>query len=461
MSNLLETGEFQQIAFFDPYEGHIRNPGMGIVCMALSDHMVTGYTKEERQKNDLEPPFTWTSAMLEEACQSGLVDNVYIRIGWQDVQQEQGRLDLKEEFIQALSIIRKYQLSWGLRIMSSSPSNPEEHLLPEFVRRQVPMIPIIAKDFYGPQPKFIPSYTEAYLCLWNELTILLAKEFDDDPLLEYVDISGYGLWGEGHHGVPFSDPAQNPDLLPFDERNQIVSRIVQQYRQSFKKTPLVANLVWVQFSAIQQAVAEGIWVRRDAYYQWLQPNEAALGLMRDGGAAMIYETVMPGILIEDSDDPHFRRNFLNEPDKMCDYGANYGVIGFNPRDFTFAAHVYPQLFTAFKERLGYRLRPSIIWKKVKDDHSSLILGIVNDGTTAPPGEVTFCVLTKNDQSKMTISGDRFFGKMQLIELPLPNDAEREVTLTASLDYGKGPKEISFAVAGKEQAPQELTLLLSH
>lgn len=394
MTNLLESGEFQQIAFFDPYKGHIRNPGMGIVCMALSDHMVTGYTKEERQKNDLEPPFAFTSEMLEEACKLGFVDNVYIRVGWRDVQEKQGFLSLSEDFIRALEVIHKYQLTWGLRIMSNSPSNPEEHLLPDFVKRQVPMIPIIAEEFYGPQPKFIPSYTENYLTLWNELTILLAEEFDDDPLLEYVDISGYGLWGEGHHGIHFNDPTQNPDLLSFEERNQIVDRIVRQYRRSFKKTPLVANLVWTQFLAIQQAVADGAWVRRDAYYHWLKPNEAALGLMRNPRAAMIYETVMPGILVEDSDDPHFRRNFLNEPDKICDYGANYGVVGFNPKDFTFAAHVYPGLFEAFKERLGYRLRPSIIWKKRRNKQLSLILGIINDGTTAPPGKITFCVSTK-------------------------------------------------------------------
>lgn len=51
--------------------------------------------------------------------------------------------------------------------------------------------------------------------------------------------------------------------------------------------------------------------------------------------------------------------------------------------------------------------------------------------------------------------------MQLIELPLPEDIEEQVVLTANLDYGKGARKISFAVAGEEQAPQKLILCLSH
>ena len=28
---------------------------------------------------------------------------------------------------------------------------------------------------------------------------LLAGRFDDHPALEFVDVSGYGIWGDGHH----------------------------------------------------------------------------------------------------------------------------------------------------------------------------------------------------------------------------------------------------------------------
>ena len=45
-------GKTEQIAYFDAYHGHIHNPGMGIVSMAVSDHMITGYTKEARTQGD-------------------------------------------------------------------------------------------------------------------------------------------------------------------------------------------------------------------------------------------------------------------------------------------------------------------------------------------------------------------------------------------------------------------------
>lgn len=69
----------QQIAYFvKKYNGHIHNPGMGIISMALSDHMVTGYTIEDRIKADAQPPFDLTREMLQKVTKLPYIDNIYI-----------------------------------------------------------------------------------------------------------------------------------------------------------------------------------------------------------------------------------------------------------------------------------------------------------------------------------------------------------------------------------------------
>lgn len=84
-------GKTEQIAYFDAYHGHIHNPGMGIVSMAVSDHMITGYTKEARTQGDARKPFVLTQKMLDEVAALPYIDNLYIRVGWNDVQKEQGK----------------------------------------------------------------------------------------------------------------------------------------------------------------------------------------------------------------------------------------------------------------------------------------------------------------------------------------------------------------------------------
>ena len=76
-----------QIAYFKAYKGHIHNPGMGIIAMAVSDHMVIGYSEADRAAEDAKPPFSLTREMLQEVTALPYIDNIYIRVGWNDVQK--------------------------------------------------------------------------------------------------------------------------------------------------------------------------------------------------------------------------------------------------------------------------------------------------------------------------------------------------------------------------------------
>ena len=456
---------YEQAAYYAPYKGHIRNPGMGIISMAISDHMVTGYTPQERAENDLKKPFTLTRKMLEEVTALPYIDNLYIRVGWNDVQKEKGKLALIPEFEMAVEAAERAGISWGFRIMQASPSNPTEHLLPDFLADQLPMFPYYDGAVYGPSPRKLPLYTEEYLKYWEEMLVLLGEKYDKCLSLEYADVSGFGLWGEGHHGCrPTPDgPVVDLELGSRERMEEVVERLIGSHKRAFPLTPMVLNLVWSEYRAGAEAIRDGCWVRRDSYYRWFQADQAWYGLHKRPDAAMIFETVMPGIGTQDSEDPAFRRSFLHTPEKMCDYGAAYGIVGFNIPDTLYADHVMPELFETFKNRLGYRLRPSIVWKTQKPDGSgSLVLGMVNDGCANPPGTLLFQAESGENRSSVRVNGGNLGGRMCLVELPLPEGCKDEVTLSLFLEIGKKRRPVRFAADVRDgEAPLELRIRLKH
>lgn len=459
-------GKTEQIAYFDAYHGHIHNPGMGIVSMAVSDHMITGYTKEARIQGDARKPFTLTREMLDEVAALPYIDNLYIRVGWNDVQKEQGKLCLSREFEMAVDTARKNGKSWGFRIMQCSPSNPTEHTLPAFLADKLPMFPFYDGCGYGPQPRKFPLYTEEYLKYWDEMLHLLGEKYDSDPALEYGDLSGFGLWGEGHHGTPVvpGGPVVDVETDTPERTEEVVGKLIRSHQSAFPLTPMVLNLVLSRYKAGQEAIREGCWVRRDSYDQWFEAAEADWGLKKRGDAAMIFETVMPGVLEEDSEDPAFRRSYRRTPNRMCDYGPSYGVVGFNPLDTLHADHMMPELFEPFKNRMGYRLRPSIIWKGERTDGKKcLILGMVNDGTANPPGDILLTAEMEGKKSTVSVNGSCFGDRMHLVELPLPERVvAREVKLSMELKTGEKIRPARFAAETRSgEAPFTLKIQLEH
>lgn len=453
----------EQIAYFKAFKGHIHNPGMGIISMAISDHMVTGYNLTDRSIQDKKPPFSITKQMLKEVTDFGYIDNLYIRVGWNDIQKREGKLDIIPEFEMAIEAAKEAGISWGFRIMQASPSNPDEHLLPAFLEGKLPMRSYYDGAYYGPSPKKLPLYTEEYLKYWGEMLQLLGDKYDSDISLEYGDLSGFGLWGEGHHGCHSKPggPVEDLDVGSKEEIEAVLSRLIQSHKQAFPSTPMVVNLAMAEYQAVQDEVAKGCWVRRDSYYKWFQAEQAECGLQKSGNAAMIFETVAPGLEIEDSVDAAYRHSFFEMPDKMCDYGASYGIVGFNPLDTLYAAHMMPQLYEPFKERVGYRIRPSIVWKVVRNDgKESLALGLVNDGVATPPGAVTITAETNGKKSQCLIEGSELGRKMYLAEIPLPEGYDREVILYMTLTMGKKTYPVRFAAdCGEREAGYNLRIFV--
>src|SRR3989442_12966038 len=68
-----------------------------------------------------------------------------------------------------------------------------------------------------------------------------------------------------------------------------------------------------------------------------------------------------------------------------DIGTNYFGLWTESDNIRRYYEKYPASLRAMEQRLGYRVRPSIIWQRKRYDTMELILGIVNDGVAGGPG----------------------------------------------------------------------------
>ena len=81
-----------KLAFFDPAEGHVPNPGMGIIAFAYSDHMHVGYTMQEWKATESNPPMQLKRETFNKMIAIPYADNIYIRMEWRDIQKEKGKV---------------------------------------------------------------------------------------------------------------------------------------------------------------------------------------------------------------------------------------------------------------------------------------------------------------------------------------------------------------------------------
>jgi hypothetical protein len=184
--------------YFDPAEGAVPNPGMGISGYVVSDHMhVSRGSWDDWRRTSTEPHMTLDRATFDQMLELPHVDSLYFRTEWRDVQRERGKLQIPEAWKWMLEAVEAKDKSWGFRIMNSCPHSTHPNSLPDFLQDRFEMKPYWTKDFVG-GPKYFAYYTNEYLDYWQELLQLLAAEFDHHPRLEYVDVSGYGFWGELH-----------------------------------------------------------------------------------------------------------------------------------------------------------------------------------------------------------------------------------------------------------------------
>lgn len=161
---------------------------------------------------------------------------------WSDLHKGEGVYDWTE-LDELLAALAEHNMGYALRVFPYSTSfirandTPPENYdwTPKFVyEKGAKNIKATVKGNSllesGVQAQ-VPVWDDAvYLKYAKEFATALAKKYDGDPRIEYIDIRTFGEWGEWH--VSNLEGSQMPSL-------EIQKDIIKHYASEFKKTQLV------------------------------------------------------------------------------------------------------------------------------------------------------------------------------------------------------------------------------
>lgn len=433
----------RHIAYFDPAPEPVPNPGQGLCLYVHSDHMYLEPTKPHAR-------LTVDRKTLDAAVAPYPGHHLYLRVEWRDVQSEAGRLHLPDHWRWAVETAERYGMGWSFRIMPSCPQSLFAHSTPDFLRHRLQFWPYPNRKFPGPAVKHMPQYDAVYLAHWRELLELLAQECDGHPNLEFVDISGFGKWGEWHHW-PESE-------IDGGDHRAAMMALVNMHLDAFRQTPAVMPMLLGDArrdEVLAYALARGCGLRRDSFYPLFTPWECRVARdVRHPGTPWVFE---PGWFpeVRDTQPGAPPMDFPTLCSRLLDLGISHLGLGFNPWHALAVAKSHPATLELIRRRLGYRLRPAIVWltRTIKREPKRLVVALRNDGECAPAGAVRLQVAFEGGPCVRTAltPGCPAAGAMQIVEFPLPDDFAAyggggAAQLTATLGFGAKERPLRWAVS---------------
>ncbi|HEY1502215.1 MAG TPA: twin-arginine translocation signal domain-containing protein [Acidobacteriaceae bacterium] len=475
-----------------PSRDHIRNFGTGLI----------GYTWEENGPSlRVQCGQQTLEQAVEKMASLPFVDVLYIRCDWRDVHTGPGKLLLSPVWEATFDAAKRHNLGVGFRIQLSSPNIQPAHLsLPDFLQGQVPLVNIGRKsranhtsfDFYEPRYDS-PAFQKAF----QDLNELLAARFGDDPRVEFMDLMMYGFWGEGHTN---DLPNPFPDYLTAEKTFVEMTRFQM---DTWKKTPLTVNtqpdISSVGNRQVQDlAVRSGCWLRSDSLImdEPIQIEELGnrppwLAIVMEDGENRHY--VFPDIATDErsclsrlspsmlafvgaddeavaSDDyPHRIGGPIDRPYResagfhALDIGTNYFALWTEADNIQRYYEKYPDSLRAMEQRLGYRVRPSLIWQRKRYDTMELILGIANDGVAGVPGVLGVYAESLDGRIKIggnLDAGEPHAGKMRQASIILPPGMDGEqVILRAEIEVKGVRRPVRWACHNRTNPDGSLTIRL--
>ena len=369
-----------------PSEEVVPNYGKGLITYITAD-MGTDEIKAEN-----------VHQAIEDLVKFPLGQQLYVRPTWREVQPRPGRLDLPEYLKLVFELAKQNNKRVGIRIQMSAPDYTREAALPDFVLDKVPTVNLAASDkepaaaaekylrnpFARYQPRFDhPFFQQSF----RELVGLLAAEFNGSPNVEFIDTFMYGFWGEGHTW-PFSN---NP-FPDYPTAEQTWTHMLEVQLDAFTKTPLMTN-TQPDYSRVgnseilDRTVRAHNWMRSDTIFIENEQIEALSN--RPPWVAVAIEQGLPG----KPPDPSALQEGISPSDNVIahvmDVGANYWSLwnfhAINAKNLMDYYQASPRWFDRINRRIGYRVRPSMIWAYEDDNYVGLIVGVSNDGIAGVPG----------------------------------------------------------------------------
>ena len=405
---------------------------------------------------------------IEDLARLPLGQKLYIRPTWREIQQRPGRLDFPDYWKQTFELAKRLDKRVGFRIQMSAPDYPDP-ALPDFVLEKVPMVKLAGewkrdpKRFAAKENNEQPRYDHPYFqSAFKDLVGLLAAEFNGSPLIEFIDTFMYGHWGEGHTwpftGTPFPD---------YETAERTWMQMLEVQLESFVKVPLVTN-TQPDYSDVgnsamlDRTVRSNNWMRSDTIFIENEQIEA-LSNRPPWIAVAIEQGLPPGL------SPLPEHEGVTEADDIIahvmDVGANYWSLwnfhNINAQHILKYYQQSPQSFDTINRRIGYRVRPSLIWSYEDDGYLGLIIGFANDGIAGVPGVLRVTVSSTDGSAKASGCLDPGYplpGKIRQAQFILPKGTKWEgLKLSAELEVKGMRYPVSWACRQKTEPDGSLIL----
>jgi hypothetical protein len=412
-----------------PSEEAVPNYGKGLITYITAD-MGT-----EEIKSDNIPQ------AIEELVRFPLGQQLYVRPTWREVQPRPGRLDMPDYLKLVFDLAKKNNKRVGFRIQMCAPDYTHAPALPDFVLEKVPKVDLIMSDkenakegeryLRNPHSRYQPRFDDPFFQQsFAELIGLLAAEFNGSPNIEFMDTFMYGFWGEGHTW-PF---ANNP-FPDYQTAERTWMQMLEVQLEHFNKTPLLTN-TQPDFSRVgnsemlDRAVRSNNWIRSDTIFIENEQIEALSN--RPPWIAALLEQGLPG----KPPDPKAAQEGISPAENMIshviDLGVNYWSLWnfhqISAQNLMNYYQAYPTWFDRINRRIGYRVRPTMIWAYEDAGYVGLIAGFANDGIAGVPGVLRVTVETADGKllhSGCLDAGYPLPGKIRQAQFILPRGTKWE------------------------------------
>ncbi len=404
-----------------PASGAVPNFGMGLM----------GYAHEEQGPPPVEGETMEQS--VEKLARLPFVDKLYIRCDWRNVQSAPGRLDLDPVFDLSLSLSKELGLGVGIRVQMSNTAVFPELAVPDFLQDKIPFVEIGPAPYQDPpQPWREPDYTSpVFQKAFAELNDLLAAQFDDEALVEWIDLFQYGYWGEGHTG---RTPATR--IADFATLQETFLSMTRLQLDTWKSTPLAVNTQpdisrAGNDAVIDMAIRGGSWLRTDSIISIEESQQIEMhsnrppflaSIVEDGGQRRyvmeeLERTIEDGMTVREYAALH-----------ALDVGANYWSLWQMADNLAAFDRRWPGCFATMREKIGYRVRPAWIHRRKRYGRIELIVILKNDGVAGVPGTLKIWLESPDGNVRLGGSldpGHPLPGKLRHASILLPEGMDYE------------------------------------
>jgi hypothetical protein len=336
-----------------PIPDHLRNPGMGLLYYGLGDI-------------------------------PDVADTLYVWVEtWDLVQPEPGKFNWDlPQITNVIAACQKTGRQAGMRILPDF--HPVNHPLPKWLRDAgVRLFPRQDENLKkGEMPSnYEPEYWHpAYIAAYEELVRGMAKRFDGEPWLAFIDMRFYGFWGEGHrYHAAFPWPK---DV----DKRKLIERYQNFFFKYFHKTPLTIETAtdektpFPQGTAVDVAVAKGCWMRRDGFGPFISPGETRFIEDHWKHSLVVAENGLPytsflNLEVKKAWTPNSPVMTIDEVlDQMFEHHVNYYPLGWGAADYKALKEKRPDLIQKVSMEAGYRFEVAEAeWPKTPAAGSPLIV----------------------------------------------------------------------------------------